>query len=493
VATMKYKGRITLLIISMMVSIIESYSEPTTIWSILEAILFAAIAALLGWIYDKAVFYKNKAELSETRLLNILKFSPEPIIVYQEEKIVFVNNKFEELVETTSSEIIGKSIYHCVLPDYHPTINHRLNEISQGNKGLERVELKIKTTKNAILDIEISSAPILYNDKPAVEVFLRDVTQRNRLEEDLRKNEELYRFITENTTDIISYINSNGYYEYLSPSSKNLLDFNQEEMIGNRLLDYLHPDEVEKVSALLLQADAELDFAAFSHRIKKKDGSYIWLETNARTIRKNSRKLEGIVAVSRDITERLEKEKRLHDANVMLRYISNMDGLTGIPNRRYFDEKLQEEWKRLKRIASPFSAIMIDIDFFKKYNDFNGHQAGDECLRQIASVLQETVKRTGDFAARYGGEEFVILLPETDKLGAAHVAELLQANIKDLKIPYISNVLEPIVSISIGCSTLIPNDTTKPEDLIKLADIELYKAKEGRLNQDIFNQLSHLA
>ncbi|MFJ5762269.1 diguanylate cyclase domain-containing protein [Neobacillus sp. NPDC093182] len=490
---MKYTGRITLLIISMMVSIIESFSEPTTTWSILEAILFAAIAASLGWVYDKAIYYKNRAEMSKNRLSNLLKFSPEPIFVYQDEKIVFVNHKFEELVRSSSDEILGKSIFECILPDYHPIVKKRLNEIHNGNKSLNRVELKIKTTHNSILDVEISSAPILYNDKPAVEVFMRDVTKRNRLEEEVRKNEELYRFITENTTDLISFLNHNGYYEYLSPSSKDLLDFNQEEMIGSHLFDYLHPDEVEKVTALLLEADSELDFAAFSHRIKKKDGSYIWIETNARTIRKNSRKLVGIVAVSRDITERLEKEKRLHDANVMLRYISNMDGLTGIPNRRCFDEKLQEEWKQLKRNSSPFSAIMIDIDFFKKYNDFNGHQAGDECLRQIASVLKDTLKRPGDFAARYGGEEFVILLPETDKQGAAHVAELLQANVKNLNIPYLSNVIEPIVSISIGCSTLIPDEKTKPEDLIKLADIELYKAKESRRNQLIFNQLSHLA
>ena len=170
-----------------------------------------------------------------------------------------------------------------------------------------------------------------------------------------------------------------------------------------------------------------------------------------------------------------------------------MDGLTGIPNRRYFDEKLQEEWNRLKRNSSPFSAIMIDIDFFKKFNDFNGHLAGDECLRQIATVLKSTVKRSGDFAARYGGEEFVILLPETDKHGAAHVAELLRTNVKALNIPYMSTEKEPIVSISIGCATLIPDEKTKPEDLIKLADTELYRAKESRQNQLIFNQLSHLA
>lgn len=490
---MKYTGRITLLILSIMVSIIESFSEATSIWSILEAILFAAIAYLLGWVYDKAIHYKNKAEMSETRLWDLLKFSPEPFLVYQDEMIVLVNDKLEELVQSSSNQIIGKSIFHYVLPDYHSTIKQRLQEMIEGNKSIDRVELKINTTHNNVLDIEISSAPIVYNNKPAVELFLRDITKRNRLEDELRKNEELFRFITENTTDLISYLNPNGNFEYLSPSSKCMLDFNQEEMIGRNLFEYLHPGEVESVTRLILEADSNLDFASLSHRVKKKDGTYIWVETNARTIRKNSRKLDGIVAVSRDITDRIEKEKRLHETNIMLRFISNMDGLTGIANRRYFDEKLQEEWNRTKRSSLPFSAIMIDIDYFKKYNDFNGHLAGDECLRRIAIALKETLKRTCDFAARYGGEEFVILLPETDEQGAAHVADLLHANIKKLNIPYMSTAKEPIVSISVGYATLIPDEYSKPEDLIKLADTELYVAKESRKNKFIFNQYSHLA
>ena len=177
---------------------------------------------------------------------------------------------------------------------------------------------------------------------------------------------------------------------------------------------------------------------------------------------------------------------------MMLRYLSNTDGLTGIPNRRYFDVKLKEEWNRTKRNSMPFSAIMIDIDYFKKYNDLNGHQAGDDCLRQIATALNETLKRPGDFAARYGGEEFVILLPETDEQGATQVAELLSSNVKKLNIPYSVFETEPIVSISIGCATLTPDDKLKPEDLIKLADSRLYLAKDSRKNQLTFNQLTHL-
>jgi diguanylate cyclase (GGDEF)-like protein/PAS domain S-box-containing protein len=490
---MKYTGRTVLFSLSIVVSIIESFSETTTLWSILEAASFAAIAFLLGWVYDKAIYYKNKAEISETRLWDLLTFSPEPIIVYQDEKIVFVNKKFEQLIQSSSNEIIGKSILHCVLPEYHPILKKRLQDISEGNKTLDRVALKIKTTLNHVLDIEISSARIVYNNKPAVEVFLRDVTERNRLEEELRKNEELYRFITENTTDLISYINPNGCYGYISPSSKCMLDYHQNELIGRNLYDFLHPDEVEKVASMILQADSDLDFASFTHRLKLKDGSFIWLETNARTIRENSQELEGIVAVSRDITERIEKEKKLQETNVLLRFMANMDGLTGIANRRFFDERLQEEWKRTKRKSLPLSAIMIDIDYFKKYNDYNGHLGGDDCLRHIAKTLKETLKRPGDFAARYGGEEFIILLPDTNETGAAHVAAMLQANVINLNIPYKPTEHEPVVTISIGCATVIPNDRLKPEDLIKLADEKLYQAKKSRMNQLPLNQLSHLA
>lgn len=126
-------------------------------------------------------------------------------------------------------------------------------------------------------------------------------------------------------------------------------------------------------------------------------------------------------------------------------------------------------------------------------DDYNGHQAGDDCLRRIAKTLEDTLKRPGDFAARYGGEEFIILLPGTDEQGAAHVAAMLQANVINLNIPYIPGEHEPVVSISIGCATLIPNEKLNPEHLIKLADDKLYLAKESRLNQFPLNQLSHLA
>jgi diguanylate cyclase (GGDEF)-like protein len=181
----------------------------------------------------------------------------------------------------------------------------------------------------------------------------------------------------------------------------------------------------------------------------------------------------------------MEKEEHLLKTNEMLRYLSNYDSLTDIPNRRYFDQTLKDEWNRTMRQRMPLSLLMIDIDNFKKYNDFYGHQAGDTCIQQIAKGIKTTLKRPGDFVARFGGEEFVILLPETDLNGAHHIGESLLSTIQKLQIPTEVSEIGNYVTLSIGCATLIPSDQNKPEDLIKQADKNLYQAKEAGKNQVI--------
>ena len=119
--------------------------------------------------------------------------------------------------------------------------------------------------------------------------------------------------------------------------------------------------------------------------------------------------------------ELVELNQKLDKANEKLKYLSYVDRLTEVNNRRYFEEFSDKEWNRAVRNSTPFSLIMIDIDFFKNYNDSYGHLKGDECLRKIAGITKQTIKRAGDFVARYGGEEFVVVLPDTDKIGRAHV------------------------------------------------------------------------
>ncbi len=183
-----------------------------------------------------------------------------------------------------------------------------------------------------------------------------------------------------------------------------------------------------------------------------------------------------------------QSEVRLRDAghklelsNEQLERLSNTDGLTGVANRRCFQDHLLREWKRAQRRKTPLSLLMIDIDYFKALNDRYGHVTGDECLKKIATTLGEAVRRPGDLVARYGGEEFAVVLPEVDSAGAARLAETLRAAVAALAIPNERSPIGGYITISIGASTALPGQGGKPSELIGHADQALYRAKgDGR-------------
>lgn len=167
--------------------------------------------------------------------------------------------------------------------------------------------------------------------------------------------------------------------------------------------------------------------------------------------------------------------KRYRD---FLENLSATDGLTGVANRRRFDEVLDREWRRAARTGTMLSMLMMDIDCFKAYNDRYGHIEGDEVLRRLATIIQENMQRPLDLAARYGGEEFACILPETDRDGALLVAERIRAGLKDLKIPHQFCVADH-VTVSIGVATMIPTPETPSSLIVRSADEQLYQAKAG--------------
>jgi len=173
-----------------------------------------------------------------------------------------------------------------------------------------------------------------------------------------------------------------------------------------------------------------------------------------------------------------ESRAQLAEANLTLQKLSSIDVLTGIANRRSFDDVLKKEWYRTMRADKPISLLMIDIDFFKLYNDHYGHQGGDDCLKKVVKGLQENLHRETDFLARYGGEEFSVILPETELNGAIKVAEEMRQAIKARRIEHAKSKIDKFVSISIGVATLTPHQGMDPESLITAADQALYQAKE---------------
>lgn len=197
---------------------------------------------------------------------------------------------------------------------------------------------------------------------------------------------------------------------------------------------------------------------------------------NARKIYRETNHVEMILLAIEDITKRKIAEEQL-------KIIAFMDGLTGVANRRHFDNTLDLEWRRAMRSAKLLSLIMIDIDYFKNYNDLYGHLAGDACLQEIAHTIRGSLRRAGNFVARYGGEEFMVILPETNAEEAYLFAESLREKIENLDIEHKDSKVGKNVTVSLGVSTAVPKKDSAYDDLISVVDKALYKAKQGGRNR----------
>lgn len=183
-----------------------------------------------------------------------------------------------------------------------------------------------------------------------------------------------------------------------------------------------------------------------------------------------------------------ESQRQLHEANLELEKLSSLDGLTGIANRRQFDTVLSKEWQRAIRNRNPISLLMLDIDYFKLYNDTYGHPKGDSCLKKIAHILQENEKRPADLASRYGGEEFAVILPETDGRGAKEIAHTILEMIRKSTIPHKTSKVSKCLTASIGVATMTAERGHLPDLLIAHADRALYQAKDLGRNQVVVGQ-----
>jgi diguanylate cyclase (GGDEF)-like protein len=182
-----------------------------------------------------------------------------------------------------------------------------------------------------------------------------------------------------------------------------------------------------------------------------------------------------------------ERTLELEKANKELLRLTNMDGLTQIYNRRFFDQALCKEINRLQRTSTPISVLMCDIDYFKKFNDTYGHLAGDDCIRSVANTIQKQCKRVSDIAARYGGEEFAVILPNTSSHDALLLAEAIRRGVEQEKIPHRASTINDIVTLSIGVTSMIPDLDTTPSTVVALADKALYESKLDGRNQVTLN------
>jgi diguanylate cyclase (GGDEF)-like protein len=206
---------------------------------------------------------------------------------------------------------------------------------------------------------------------------------------------------------------------------------------------------------------------------------YLVKPISATVLESKMRAMKRLVMMQRAL---VDVTQQLNAANKELQRLSMTDGLTGLANRRFFDEMSAREWRRCERVQKPMAVIMLDVDFFKKYNDTYGHQAGDECLKGVAAQVARAAPRGTDLAARYGGEEFVLVLGETTTEGAKQVAANICQYVADLAMPHSASDIGH-VSVSCGVASALPVEGMSFEILLKIADEALYKAKQQGRNR----------
>jgi diguanylate cyclase (GGDEF)-like protein/PAS domain S-box-containing protein len=311
--------------------------------------------------------------------------------------------------------------------------------------------------------------------------------ERARAEDALRDSEVRFRLLAENASDVVSLHDLDGHALYVSPSCERVFGFTPEEMARMRPLTMVHPEDRARATAhheALLRGEA---VTALTCRKLHKSGRHVWIETTWRPILNRSGKIVRLQAASRDVTERREYERqleeahaklraqqeRLIDANARLEALASLDSLTGLKNRRAFEERLNEEISRARRSKEPFALLLLDIDHFKNFNDSFGHPRGDDVLKSVGRVLSRSV-RDADFIARYGGEEFAIILPDTDRDGAKLMGERLRVAIEENAWD-----VRPI-TVSVGAAAWV--DGASAELLVDQADRALYRSKQSGRN-----------
>ena len=279
---------------------------------------------------------------------------------------------------------------------------------------------------------------------------------------------------------------------YVSPASRDVFGHEPEALIGKKTGDATHPEDAERFRrALAALAEGRLErYTAISRR-RHRDGRWIWVETKYRAlIDPSTGETNQIVAMGRDITERRAVEEQLADAYRRLEILAGQDGLTGLANRRSFDERLAKEFRLTQRRRAPLGLAMIDVDQFKAFNDRYGHPAGDECLKQIAGAIRDALDCHSGLAARLGGEEFAVIAPNVGEKGAAELGERICEAIRKLAIPHPGSSWRYVTASVGAASATRAHLGYGATALIADADQALYAAKAlGRNRVERFSRL----
>ena len=423
------------------------------------------------------------------RLKNILDTASDGIhIIDAKGNIVEFSQSFASMLRYSPEEMKGLNVadWDASIPleDLENVINRLISDQAT-------FETTHRRKDGSLYDVEIHAKCVLLDGQAHLYASARDITERKQIEKALQETKDHLSTVVNTIPDLIwlkdtdgVYLACNNEFElFFGATEKEILGKTDYDFVPGELADFFRKKDIEAASAKQVSInEEEVEY--------KSDGRRVVLETRKVPILDINGDIRGILGIGRNITEWKKTEAALQQANKLLTQMAMYDGLTRVANRRHFDTKLEEEWRRVMRTSKPLSLIIFDIDFFKRYNDTYGHQAGDVCLQTVAKSLLTFFKRPGDLLARYGGEEFVVILPETDAEGATILAEMIRLQILELKIVHEASSVCNYVTVSCGVSSTVPTRLTTPHILLEAADKALYKAKESGRNNVVTRNIS---
>jgi diguanylate cyclase (GGDEF)-like protein/PAS domain S-box-containing protein len=307
-------------------------------------------------------------------------------------------------------------------------------------------------------------------------------------------NDLVYKTLIESTLAIPWSIDwETKTFSYIGPQIEKVLGWKQDSWrtVEDWAMRMHENDRAWVVDFCVAQSISGVDHEA-DYRALTINGEYIWIRDVVHVVRKPNGEVDSLVGFMFDISERKKQEQELETLKKQLEEYSYQDGLTGIANRRFFEDSYQREWLNAQREQQHLTLILLDIDYFKQYKDHNGHILGDACLKQIAQILKKSVSRPRDLVARFGGEEFVLILPDTSLASAIEVVERILQSIRTADICHSSSPLDQRLSVSLGVKTIIPTQKNDKMAFLKEVDQNLYLAKEQGRNGYVIQDAEHV-
>ncbi|WP_102523053.1 diguanylate cyclase domain-containing protein [Vibrio tapetis] len=408
-------------------------------------------------------------------------------------ELVFFKDKNHQLLGTNKAH---DHFWHERLEEAeHLALNHKNGRFSQ------RKWTTTPDGKSCLLETHIS---VLMDDKgnpmgtlgishdvtdwKKTQQALRDEMERHKdTEVALAQRDTILQSILTASPDPIGMFNENMIYEACNqPFVEALGITDPAELLGKKLDQVVPQDNYLNYENSDQQVMKQGKTLRYISKVERTSGVATWYDVVKSPYQDPASGTNGVLVITRDVSERYLAEQKLASANLELEKLSFIDGLTKVANRRRFDEQLDILWRLHVRQQKPLTIMLCDIDYFKDYNDSYGHQKGDDALIQVAQVFAQVLSRQSDFVARYGGEEFAFLLPDTDSEGAGNVAVRIHEAIQELRIDHEQSLVSDWVTLSIGIVSYIPNNDQTASSLVAMADKALYRAKQKGRNQSQF-------